>query len=360
MNARRAFWNGRRVLVTGHTGFKGSWLCLMLRRHGASVTGYALDPPTTPNLFDVARVAEDVEDVRGDIADSPALEALVRRVDPDVVFHLAAQSLVRESYRDPMETYRVNVMGTVVLLDALRRVGGKRTVVVVTSDKCYENLEKGEAYRETDRLGGRDPYSNSKACAELAAQSYRDSFFPVADVAKHGVGLATARAGNVVGGGDWAKDRLVPDVVAALAAGRAAKIRHPDAKRPWQHVFDALAGYVALAERLSAEPAAFAEAWNFGPNAADVLPVSKIADEVCRLWGGGAKWETDTGPRPHEAKLLTLDAGKSRARLALPPAFDHPTTMKRTVEWYRAFHERADMRAFSLAQLDAYADRSSA
>ncbi len=355
-----AFWSGRRVLVTGHTGFKGSWLCLMLRRLGAAVTGYALDPPTTPSLFEAARVADGVESLRGDIADVAALESLVRRADPEVVLHMAAQSLVRESYRDPLETYRVNVMGTVAVLDALRRVGGRRTVVVVTSDKCYENVERLHGYREDDRLGGRDPYSNSKACAELAAQSYRDSFFPVADVARHGVGVATARAGNVIGGGDWAKDRLVPDIVAALADGRAARIRSPDAHRPWQHVLDALRGYVVLAERLHAAPAEHAEAWNFGPTEADVLPVGTIADEICRLWGRGATWERDEGPRPHEAKRLTLDATKSRARLALPPTLDHRTTMQWTVEWYRRFHAGEDMRAFSLAQLDAFADRGSA
>lgn len=352
------FWTGRRVLVTGHTGFKGSWLCLLLRKLGASVVGYALDPPTKPNLFEAARVADGLESVRGDIADVAALENLVRRADPEVVVHMAAQSLVRESYREPMETYRVNVMGTVALLEALRRVGGRRAVVVVTSDKCYENLERGHGYREDDRLGGRDPYSNSKACAELAAQSYRDSFFPVADVARHGVAVATARAGNVIGGGDFAKDRLVPDVVTALAAGRAARIRSPEAHRPWQHVLDALRGYLVLAERLREAPMDHAEAWNFGPTEADVHPVGTIADEVCRLWGDGAKWERDEGPRPHEATRLTLDAAKSRDRLRLPASLDHATTMKWTVEWYRRFHAGEDMRAFSQVQLDAFAGGS--
>jgi CDP-glucose 4,6-dehydratase len=358
MNA--AFWPGRRVLVTGHTGFKGSWLSLLLAELGAKVTGYALDPPSSPNLFETARVATGMESVRGDVCDAAALESLVRRTDPSVVVHMAAQSLVRESYRDPLETYRVNVLGTATVLDALRRVPGRRAVVVVTSDKCYENRERDEAYRETDRLGGRDPYSNSKACAELAAAAYRDSFFAPADVARHGVALATARAGNVIGGGDWAKDRIVPDVVGALAAGKPAKIRNPAAHRPWQHVLDALRGYVVLAERLSQAPADHAEAWNFGPDEAAVVPVSKLADDVCRLWGGGARWERDASPQPHEATRLRLDPSKSRTGLGLGAGLDYATAVAWTVEWYRAFHEGSDMREFTLSQIRAYRARAAA
>ncbi len=354
------FWAGRRVLVTGHTGFKGSWLTLLLSDLGAQVTGYALDPPTDPSLFEAARVAEGVESVIGDVGDAAAVEALVRRTDPGVVVHMAAQSLVRESYREPLETYRVNVMGTVSVLEALRRVPGRRSVVVVTSDKCYENLERMEGYRESDRLGGRDPYSNSKACAELAASAYRDSFFPPADRAKHGVALATARAGNVIGGGDWAKDRVVPDIVNAIGAGRPARIRNPHAHRPWQHVLDALWGYVVLAERLDRAPAEHAEAWNFGPSSSSVLPVGRLADDVCRLWGGGARWVTDEGPHPHEAARLQLDSTKSRTRLGLPPSLDYETAMAWTVDWYRAFHAGADMREFTMSQIRAFRSRSAA
>jgi CDP-glucose 4,6-dehydratase len=347
----REFWAGRRVLVTGHTGFKGSWLTLLLSELGSRVTGYALDPPTTPNLFEAARVAQGVESVRGDIADVPALEALVRRANPDVVVHMAAQSLVRASYDDPMETYRVNLMGTVAVLEALRRVPGRRTVIVVTTDKCYENREWAWGYREIDALGGRDPYSNSKACAELASAAYRSSFFPPAEHAKHGVAMATARAGNVIGGGDWGRDRVVPDIVEALRAGRPAKIRNPDAYRPWQHVLDALHGYVSLAERLTAAPAEFAEAWNFGPSEENVLPVRALADDVCRLWGSGARWEQDAGPKPHEATRLMLDSSKARARLGLPRNLDYRTAIAWTAEWYKAFHDGGDARELTLAQI---------
>jgi len=246
------FWADRRVLVTGHTGFKGSWLTLLLRELGAEVTGYALEPPTEPSLFDAARAHDGIRSVLGDICDGPTLEAAVRDADPSVVIHLAAQSLVRASYEDPGETYRVNVMGTVDLLETIRRVGCRAAVVVVTSDKCYENRETDHAYIETDRLGGRDPYSNSKACAELVTAAYRASYFPPDRHEDHGVGLATARAGNVIGGGDWAPDRIVPDLVRAWSAGRAVQIRNPGAYRPWQHVLDCLRGYLVLAERVRA------------------------------------------------------------------------------------------------------------
>ena len=351
---KREFWAGRRVLVTGHTGFKGSWAALLLGETGARVTGYALDPPSTPSLFETARVAQGIESVKGDIADVPALEAIVRRANPDVVLHMAAQSLVRASYDDPMETYRVNVMGTVSVLEALRRVPGNRTVIVVTTDKCYENREWVWGYRETDALGGRDPYSNSKACAELASAAYRSSFFPPAEHAKHGVAMATARAGNVIGGGDWGKDRVVPDIVTALREGKAAKIRNPDAYRPWQHVLDALHGYLVLAERLTAAPAEFAEAWNFGPSEENVLPVRALADDICRLWGGGARWEHDAGPRPHEATRLMLDSSKSRMRLSLPRNLDYATALSWTAEWYRKLHDGGDARELTLAQIRKY------
>lgn len=346
-----AAWAGRRVLVTGCTGFKGSWLTLLLRELGAEVTGFALDPPTRPSLWESARAGDGVEWVRGDTADTAALESLVRRTDPHTVFHLAAQALVRESYREPLETFRVNVQGTAALLDALRRAPGPRAVVVVTSDKCYENREWDRGYAETDALGGRDPYAASKACAEIVAASYRASFFPPDEIGRHGVALATARAGNVIGGGDWAADRIVPDFVAAIAAGRPVRVRNPGAHRPWQHVLDALAGYVVLAERLADDPAAHAEAWNFGPSGEDVRTVGTLADDLCRLWGPVARWERDAAPQPHEARRLSLDASKARARLPLPPALDYAAALAWTVEWYRAWQDGADVRAETLAQI---------
>ncbi len=352
MNA--GFWAGRRVLVTGHTGFKGSWLTLLLRELGAEVTGYALEPPTEPSLFDVARVDRGITSVLGDICDGPALESAVRTADPSVVVHMAAQSLVRASYADPAETYRVNVMGTVDLLETLRRVGTRAAVLVVTSDKCYRNRETDHAYVETDELGGHDPYSNSKACAEHVAAAFRDSFFSPAQHAEHGVGLATARAGNVIGGGDWARDRILPDIVGAISDGQPARIRHAGAHRPWQHVLDCLHGYVLLAERLSEDPASHAEAWNFGPSEEHVLPVGRLADDVCRLWGDGASWERDESPQPHEAIRLMLDSAKARTRLGLPPSMPYSAGLERTVAWYRAHHAGEDMRERTLAQIRAY------
>lgn len=348
------FWLDRRVLLTGHTGFKGSWLTLLLRELGAKVTGFALDPPSTPSLFETAHVAQGIESIRGDVGDAGALQAIVARTDPSVVIHMAAQSLVRESYRDPVETYRVNVMGTVCVLDAVRRAGGKRLVLVVTSDKCYDNREWLWGYRENDALGGRDPYSNSKACAELVAAAYRDSFFPPKDHARHGVTVATARAGNVIGGGDWARDRIVPDIIGAFHEGRPARIRNPNAHRPWQHVLDALHGYLVLIEHMEKAPADTAEAWNFGPSEEHVLSVGTLVEDMSRLWGAGARWERDEGPRPHEATRLLLDASKARIRLGLGPNLDYATTLRLTVEWYRAFHSGADMRGFTIAQLRSF------
>lgn len=353
---KRAFWAGRRVLVTGHTGFKGAWLTHLLGELGAVVTGYALAPPTEPSAFGVSRAAEGMESIEGDICDLSALTALVERTNPDIVVHMAAQSLVRESYREPLETYRVNVLGTATLLDALRAVPGRRAVIVVTSDKCYENKERLTGYQESDALGGHDPYSNSKACAELVAAAYRDSFFGESATESHSVAIATARAGNVIGGGDWATDRIVPDIVNAVHAGSAAQIRNPAAHRPWQHVLDALYGYLTLAERLWEQPAEHADAWNFGPTEAHVLPVSMLADDICRHWGGGASWEHDGGEHPHEAKRLTLNAEKARTRLGLERSTSYETTIEWTVDWYRAYHNGDDMRQVTLQQIRRFCE----
>jgi CDP-glucose 4,6-dehydratase len=346
-----AFWRGRRVLLTGHSGFKGGWLALWLHRLGAQVTGFSLPPPTTPSLFELARVASCTDSHFGDIRDARALAALVEKTQPEIVFHLAAQPLVRRSYADPLETYSTNVMGTANLLEAIRlKSPATRAIVVVTTDKCYENREWDWGYRETDPLGGHDPYSSSKAGTELVAASYAKSFFSAPGMPA----LATARAGNVIGGGDWAADRLVPDLLQALLAGQPARIRNPHATRPWQHVLEPLRGYLLLAERLHALGPAFAEAWNFGPLDDDAKPVQWIATELTRLWGPQATWVADPGEHPHEAHYLKLDISKARARLPWKPALRLADALQLTVDWARQHQAGQDMRVVTLAQIAHY------
>ena len=344
-------WRGRRVFLTGHTGFKGAWLSLWLAEMGAEVVGYALPPPTTPSLFEAARVAERITHVEGDVRDFAGLSAAIEYSGAEVVIHMAAQSLVRLSYAEPVATYAVNVMGTLNLLEAVRRAGHVRAVVNVTSDKCYENRETGRAYTETDAMGGFDPYSSSKGCAELVTAAWRRSFF-----ADEGAALvASARAGNVIGGGDWARDRLVPDLMRAFAAGKRPVIRFPEAVRPWQHVLEPLSGYLAVAERLLAGDASAAEGWNFGPNPADAQPVRIVADSAAERWGGGVGWDLDPASQPHEAKLLQLDVTKARQRLGWRPAWPLAEGLERTVAWYVASGSGQDMTAFSLDQIRDYA-----
>ncbi|MBF0179597.1 MAG: CDP-glucose 4,6-dehydratase [Magnetococcales bacterium] len=353
MNA--GFWRGRRLFLTGHTGFKGSWLALWLRELGAEVTGYALEPPTRPSLFELARVAEGMESVIADIRDGEALAAAMVRAAPEVVIHMAAQPLVRASYRIPVETYATNVMGSVHLLEAVRRTPSVRAVINVTTDKCYENREWHWGYRENEPLGGYDPYSSSKACAELVTSAYRNSFFS----AGHGVAVASARAGNVIGGGDWAEDRLLPDCVRAIMKGEPVVIRNPHATRPWQHVLEPLSGYLMLAQRLLEEGPRFASAWNFGPLDADARPVGWVAQRMCTLWGEGAEYRQEGGEHPHEASFLKLDISKARAELGWHPRWDLETALASIVAWTKAHRAGARMDEICLEQIAAYADRAS-
>ncbi len=346
-------WQGRRVLVTGHTGFKGGWLALRLHAMGAEVTGLALDPPSDPSLFAAARLDGLVDHVTGDIRDAATVHAVVRRTRPEAIFHLAAQPLVRVSYAEPVETYATNVMGTVNVLEAARQAGGVRAIVSVTSDKCYANREWDWPYRESDSLGGHDPYSSSKACAELLTAAYRASYF-----GGEGAPLvASVRAGNVIGGGDWAADRLVPDLVRAFEAGVAPVIRAPDAVRPWQHVLEALGGYVMIAERLLAGERRFADAWNFGPGDEDARPVRWIVERMRQAWGGGEAAVIDGGPQPHEAGLLRLDSSRARAALGWRPALTLGETIDWIVAWHKAVGGGEDARAVTLRQIGDHAER---
>lgn len=349
------FWAGKRVFLTGHTGFKGSWLALWLERLGADVTGYALAPSTEPSLHGLVAGSSRMRSVIADIRDLEQLKAALLASRPEIVLHLAAQPLVRRSYVDPVETYSTNVMGTVNLLEAVRSVQGVRAVVVVTSDKCYENQEWQWGYRENEPMGGYDPYSNSKGCAELVTASFRSSFFNPATHAEHGVAVATGRAGNVIGGGDWSEDRLVPDLLRAFSAGGTADVRNPRSVRPWQHVLEPLRGYMMLAEKMYAEGPDWGGAWNFGPNDADTKPVSWIADELVSRWGPGAAWSTGAqAGQPHEARWLKLDCSKARQTLGWLPRWNLKRSLGAIVEWQQAWLAGADMAAFTIGQIEQY------
>lgn len=354
MTLNRSFWLGRRVFVTGHTGFKGSWLCLWLHALGADVTGYALDPPTEPALFQQASVAQLVRSVRGDIRDFLPLKRAIEEASPDVVIHMAAQSVVYRGYEDPIETYSSNVMGTVHLFEALRQIGRPCIVVNVTSDKCYENREWVWGYRENDPMGGHDPYSNSKGCAELVSAAYRDSFFNPDSISKHGIALATARAGNAIGGGDWTSHQLIPDLIRAFLANRPCIIRNPSAYRPWQFVLEPLRGYLLLAERLAEDPPRFASGWNFGPVNADIRPVSWISDEMVRLWSGNAAWKLDSESHPHEAHALRLETSKAGTEMHWKPALSLPRALEWIVEWYRDCRDGCNLQQLTLSQIEQY------
>lgn len=348
------FWNGKRVFLTGHTGFKGGWLSLWLQQMGAEVTGFALEAPSDPNLFAVAEVARGMRSIIGDVRDGEHVKRAMQEAQPEIVIHMAAQALVRYSYAKPVETYAVNVMGLVNLFEAVRTTPGIRAVVNVTSDKCYENKEWTWGYRENEAFGGYDPYSNSKACAELVTAGYRSSYFNPEKYQEHGVALASARAGNVIGGGDWAQDRLIPDMLRAIGKGEAVMIRSPHAIRPWQHVLEPLSGYLTLAEHLYHHGVGYAEGFNFGPHDTDAKPVEWIIESLCQTWGKGASWTLDGQPQPHEATYLKLDCSKARSRLDWHPRWKLGQTIEKIVEWHQAKDKGADMRGISMAQITAY------
>ena len=353
----KTIWENRRVYITGHTGFKGSWMTLWLASLGAKIHGYALPPESEPNLFSIARVSECVEHEVGDIRNLAEMESSVAAFKPEVVFHMAAQPLVRRSYADPIGTYSTNVLGTAHVLDIIRRAPSVRAVVIITSDKCYENREWLWGYREQDRLGGFDPYSNSKACAELVTEAYRNSYFLPARFAEHKVAVATARAGNVIGGGDWAEGRLIPDLVRGFLSGKPAAIRNPAAIRPWQHVLEPLAGYIVLAAHLLQDGAGFASAWNFGPAEEDAWTVGRIADALADLFGGEARWAHEIAENPHEASCLKLDASKARVMLGWRPVLPIEEALRWVAEWVVSWRQGADMQAFTLRQISEYQAR---
>jgi len=347
------FWNKRRVFLTGHTGFKGSWLSIWLQKMGAEVCGFSLSPSTIPSLFDDCQVEKGMESLIGDIRDMSALSAAMQSFKPDVVLHLAAQPLVRESYSDPVGTFSTNIIGTANILEAARHVGCVRAVVNVTTDKCYENREWEWAYRENERLGGHDPYSSSKACSELITSSFRSSFFN--DL---GIGLATARAGNVIGGGDWSVDRLIPDVVRSIVNRKPLTIRNPSATRPWQHVLEPLSGYLILAENLFKEGLPYSEAWNFGPLEQDVKPVSWIADHIITLWGHDQKIIIDRSSHVHEANLLKLDISKAKTRLNWEPRWDLVTALDKIVGWNKVILKGGNSRDMCEQQISEFIESS--
>lgn len=344
------FWRGKRVFLTGHTGFKGSWLSLWLQSLGAEVHGLALEPPTTPNLFTVAQVASGMaSSTMGDIRDLATVQSAMQAAQPDIVIHMAAQPLVRLSYAEPVETYATNVMGTVHVLESARHTPSVKTIVVVTTDKCYENKEWAWGYRENEPMGGHDPYSNSKGCAELVTSAYRSSYFK-----EGGVAVASARAGNVIGGGDWAADRLVPDILRAFEQGQPVVIRNPHATRPWQHVLEPLGGYLSLAEHLYTQGTTFAEGWNFGPKDDDARPVQWIVEHMVSSWGQAASWQQDGGTHPHEANYLKLDISKAKARLGWQPRWPLATALELITTWHQAYLDKEDMQKLCLAQIQHY------
>ena len=344
------FWKGKRVFLTGHTGFKGSWLSLWLQQIGAEVKDFSLNPPTTPSLFAEANVAQQMQSEVGDIRDFSKLSESIRSFNPDVLLHLAAQPLVRLSYKEPIETYSTNVMGTVNVLEASRYASHLKAIVVITTDKCYENREWEWGYRENEPMGGHDPYSNSKGCAELVVSAYRRSFFHTNDTAA----VASARAGNVIGGGDWAEDRLIPDILRAFEKQQPVIIRNPLSTRPWQHVLEPLSGYLVLAQQLYNQGKTFAEGWNFGPKDDDCQPVQWILDKMVYFWGEGAHYQIDNSEQPHEANFLKLDCSKAASRLKWHPQWRLEQTLEQIIQWHRAWLQGEEMQTHCLREIKEY------
>jgi len=351
-----AFWKGKKVFITGHTGFKGSWLCLWLHKLGAKVTGYALNPPTKPSLFELCNISELVNSVIGDIRKRDELTEAMLTASPEIVIHMAAQPLVRDSYKNPVETYEINVIGTVNLFETVRNCKTVKAVINVTTDKCYENKEWVWGYRENEPMGGYDPYSNSKACSELVTSAYRSSFFNPKDYSNHGVALASARAGNVIGGGDWAMDRLIPDCIRAILKGENIVIRNPNAIRPWQHVLEPLSGYLLLSQKLYKEGTRFAEGWNFGPDDEDAKPVEWIIKRICDKWGNNASYKIDRGEHPHEAHYLKLDCSKAKSELDWYPRWNLERAIDSIIEWTMAYNEKESVRDVCLKQIEEYSE----
>ena len=351
----KSFWQGKRVFITGHTGFKGGWLSLWLQQLGAQVKGFSLAPPTDTSFFSEVKIADGMDSEIGDIRDLDKLKQSISTFKPDVLIHMAAQPLVRHSYDNPVETYATNVMGTVNLFEAARQCSDLKAIVNVTSDKCYENKEWVWGYRENEPMGGHDPYSNSKGCAELVTSAYRNSFFSAPDA----LALASARAGNVIGGGDWADDRLIPDILRAFSNNEAVVIRNPLATRPWQHVLEPLSGYLTLAQRLYEDGHAFAEGWNFGPEQDDVKSVKWILDFMTDKWGDEARWDIDTSHQPHEAQLLKLDISKALTKLDWAPKWSLSKALESTIYWHKSWRNGEDMKAVSLSQIQDYQNENS-
>lgn len=348
------FWKGKKVLVTGHTGFKGSWLSLWLQKLGTDLVGFSKDVPTTPSLYELADVGKGMTSVIGDIRNYKQVEDLLKKNEPEIVIHLAAQAILRRSYQDPVETYSTNVMGTVNVLEAVRKSSSVKVVLNVTSDKCYQVKNSSEGYREDNPMGGFDPYSNSKGCAELVTSSYRNSFFNQNDYDKHGISLASARAGNVIGGGDWGSDRLVPDIMRGILGGKEITIRNPNSVRPWQYILDPLRGYLVLIEKLWENGSNFSEGWNFGPITNDLKPVSWIVEKLSKLWEEEISWKVDKNENPHEEQFLKLDCSKAKSKLGWSSKMNIESSLEWTVEWYRKYKEGKNMKEVSENQINDF------